>query len=103
VNVSAEKAYNNQFTMRLQSIAKSLLLAFAGAGVVSFFLMMTAIPIMALMKRLAGNVAQQSEVVMPGNFMRTYGVAIAAVAFVALFILAMVRFRRQEHLAGTRS
>lgn len=89
--------------MRVQSIAKSLLLAFAGAGIASFFLMMAAIPVMALMQRLAGNVAQSSEVINIGNFMRTYGVAIAVVAFVVSFILSMMRFRRLEHVAGTRS
>ena len=89
--------------MRVQSIAKSLLLAFAGAGIVSFFLMMGAIPIMALLQRLAGNVAQQSEVVTPGNFMRTYGVAITAAAFVVSFIVSMLRFRRLEHEEQARS
>jgi len=89
--------------MRLQSIAKSLLLALAGAGIACFFLMMCAIPIMALMQRLAGNVAQVSEVVNLGSFMRTYGVAIAVVAFVASFLLAMKRFRRLEQMAGSRS
>ena len=89
--------------MRVQSILKSLLLALAGAGIAAFFLMMAAIPTMALMQRLAGNVAQTSEVVNLGNFMRTYGVAIAAVAFVASFILAMMRFRRLDQLEGTRS
>src|SRR5579884_1981109 len=67
----ARKIYNIGFTMRVQSIAKSLLLAFAGAGIVSFFLMMGIIPALALMQRLAGNVAQHSEVVRPAMFMRT--------------------------------
>ena len=88
--------------MRVQSIAKSLLLGFAGAGLASFFIMMGAIPIMALMARLAGNVAQHSEVVNPGAFMRTYGIPISVIAFVASFVLAMVRFRRQEQMAGNR-
>ena len=99
----AGKPYNVEFMMRVQSIAKSLLLALAGAGMAAFFLMMAAIPIMALMQRLAGNVAQASEVVNLGTFMRTYGVAIAAVAFLASFILAMVRFWRLEQVAGSRS
>ncbi|HUN87958.1 MAG TPA: hypothetical protein VMU28_04170 [Terriglobales bacterium] len=99
--MAAEKAYNVQFTMRAQSIAKSLLLGFAGAGLVSFFLMMAAIPIMALLQRLAGNVAQQSEVVNIGAFMRTYGLSVAVLAFLASFILGMVRFWRHEHMAGS--
>jgi hypothetical protein len=82
--------------MKIQSIGKSLVLAVAGAGVVSFFLMMTIIPAMALLQRLHGNVAQQSEVVNPAAFMRTYGVGMAAVAFAVLFVLAMLRFRREE-------
>jgi len=88
--------------MRLESIGKSLLLAFAGAGVVSFFLMMTSIPIMALMQRLSGNVSQKSVVVDPAMFMRTYGIPTAAVAFVIVFVLGMVRFHRLEHAAGAR-
>ena len=94
--------YNNYFTMRMQSIAKSLLLACAGAGIVSFFLMMAVIPTMALMKRLAGNVAQQSVVVDPAWFMRTCGIPAAVVAFVVFFMIAMKRFRRQEHAAVPR-
>jgi len=85
--------------MRLQSIAKSLLLAVAGAGIVSFFLMMGIIPAMALMKRLTGNVAQQSEVVNPAAFMRTYGIGLAVAAFVVLFVMALARFRREEQSA----
>jgi ABC-type sulfate transport system permease component len=82
--------------MKLQSIGKSLLLATAGTGMVSFFLMMTIIPTMALLKRLHGNVAQHSEVVNPSAFMRTYGIGLAAAAFAMLFVMAMLRFRREE-------
>lgn len=85
--------------MRLQSIAKSLLLGIAGAGIVSFFLMMGIIPALALMKRLSGNVAQQSEVVNPAAFMRTYGIGLAIVAFLTTFILMLVRCRREDHTA----
>ena len=89
-----------QFTMRMQSIAKSLLLAVAGAGVVTFFLMMAVIPTLALMKRLAGNVAQQSVVVTPAWFMRDVGIPTALTAFVVFFMMAIMRFRRQEHAAA---
>jgi hypothetical protein len=85
--------------MRIESIGKSLLLAAAGAGMVSFFLMMTIIPVEALMQRLRGNVAQQSEVVNPAAFMRTYGLGLAAAAFAVLFVMALLRFRREEQAA----
>lgn len=88
--------------MRLQSIAKSLLLAFVGAGIVSFFLMMTIIPAMALVQRLTGNVAQHSVVVNPAVFMRTYGIALALVAFLVLFFVALLRFRREEQAMAVR-
>lgn len=88
--------------MRLQSIAKSLLLAFVGSGIVSFFIMMAVIPAMALRQRLTGNVAQQSEVVNPAIFMRTYGIPIAVIAFIVLFVLALTRFRREESTAALR-
>jgi hypothetical protein len=80
--------------MRVQSIAKSFLLAFAGTGIVSFFLMMSVIPLMALIQRLSGDVSQRSVVVNPAAFMRTYGVGLAAVTFVVLFVLGMKRFGR---------
>jgi fumarate reductase subunit D len=82
--------------MKIQSIAKSVVVAVAGAGTVSFFLMMTAIPVMALMQRLHGHVTQQSEVVNPAAFMRTYGIGLALAAFAVLFVMALVRFRREE-------
>jgi hypothetical protein len=44
-------------------------------------------------------VAQQSEVVNPAAFMRSYGVGLAAVAFAVLFVMAMIRFRREEQAA----
>ncbi len=85
--------------MKAQSIAKSLLVGFAGAGIVSFFLMMAIIPALAVMKRLSGNVAQQSVVVNPAVFMRTVGIPAAIVGFVVLFLIALLRFRREEHAA----
>ena len=85
--------------MRVQSIAKSLLLAFVGAGIVSFFLMMGIIPALALLQRLTGNVAQQSEVVQPAMFMRTYGIPLAAASFVILFFVSLMRFWREEQAA----
>ena len=91
--------YNIQFTMKAQSIAKSLLVGFVGAGIISFFLMMAVIPTMAVMKRLAGNVAQQSVVVNPAAFMRMVAIPAAVVGFVVLFLVALMRFRRQEQAA----
>ena len=88
--------------MRAQSIGKSLAIATAGAGIVGFFVMMTAIPIMALLKRLHGNVAQQSEVVNPAAFMRSYGIGLAVAAFAVLFVMAMLRFRREEAMGHLR-
>jgi hypothetical protein len=88
--------------MRLLAIGKSFLVAFAGAGLVSFFLMMTIIPSMALMQRLRGDIAQKSVVVNPAGFMRTYGIGLAAAAFVIIFIVAMIRFRRAEQAALAR-
>jgi hypothetical protein len=85
--------------MRVQSIGKSLIIAIAGAGMVSFFLMMAIIPAMALLQRLHGNVSQQSEVVNPAMFMRTYGVGVSVAAFALLFVMAMLRFRREEQAA----
>jgi len=82
--------------MKIQSIGKSLLLAFAGAGVVSFFLMMGLIPAMALVQRLTGNVAQKSVVVNPTVYMRTFGIPLAIVSFLVLFLLALLRFQRRE-------
>jgi len=87
--------------VRIESIAKSLLLAFVGAGLVSFFLMMGIIPVMAIAQRLSGNVAQHSVVVNPAGFMRTYGIALALVSFVAFFFVSLVRFRRLEHASNT--
>src|SRR4051812_22471898 len=89
-------------TMSLQSIGKSLLLAFVGAGLVSFFLMMGMIPMMALMQRLSGDVAQHSVVVNPAGFMRTYGIGLAMLSFVVLFFVSMWRCYRVEHAAETR-
>ena len=88
--------------MHAQSIAKSFLLAFVGAGIVSFFLMMGIVPALALMQRLTGNVAQQSEVVQPATFMRTYGIGLAAASFVVLFLVSLKRFRRDEQAAAVR-
>jgi len=88
--------------MRMKSIGKSLLLAIVGAGIVSFFVMMTLIPALALIKRLTGNVAQQSVVVEPAVFMRTYGIPLVAVSFVVLFCMALVRFRREDQAAAIR-
>jgi hypothetical protein len=102
MNVVPRKLYNTEFTMRLQSIGKSFLLAVAGAGIVSFFAMMAVIPIMALMQRLSGNIAQHSEVVNPAVFMRTYGIALAAVAFVIVFFATLMRSRRQEQSLSVR-
>ncbi len=85
--------------MKAQSIAKSLLVGFVGAGVVSFFLMMAVIPTLAVMKRLAGNVAQTSVVVNPASFMRMVAIPAAVVGFVVIFLVALMRFRRQEHAA----
>jgi len=86
--------------MRLQSIGKSFLLAFAGTGLVSFFLMMGIIPTMAAIQRLTGNVAQKSVVVNPSSFMRTYGIGLAVVTFVLVFVVSMVRFRRLEQVTA---
>jgi hypothetical protein len=88
--------------MRVQSVAKSLLVGFVGAGIIGFFLMMAVIPVMALMKRLSGNVAQMSVVVDPAAFMRFVGVPAAVVGFVVLFVVALMRFRRQEQSATPR-
>lgn len=77
------------------------MLAFVGAGLVSFFLMMGIIPAMAIAQRLSGNVSQHSVVVNPAGFMRTYGIALAAFSFVALFLVALLRFRRLEHASNT--
>lgn len=85
--------------MKAQSIAKSLLVGFVGAGIISFFLMMAVVPTMAVMKRLAGNVAQQSVVVNPAIFMRMVALPAALVGFVVLFLVALMRFRRQEQAA----
>ncbi|MGZ4788199.1 MAG: hypothetical protein ACXVZX_06740 [Terriglobales bacterium] len=88
--------------MRMRSIGTSLLLAFVGTGLVSFVLMMGIIPALAVMQRLSGNVAQQSVVVNPAAFMRTYGIGLAAVSFVVFFLVSMLRFRRLEHAASAR-
>lgn len=85
--------------MKAQSIGKSLLVGFAGAGIISFFLMMGVIPALAVLKRLSGNVAQKSVVVDPAAFMRNIGIPAAVVGFVVLFFVALMRFRRQEHAA----
>ena len=88
--------------MSAQSIGKSFLLAFAGAGLVSFFLMMGIIPIMATVQRMTGNVEQKTVVVNPAVFMRTYGLGFAAAAFVILFAVSLFRFHRRERLAIAR-
>ena len=80
----------------MKSVAKSLLLAFMGTGLLFFFLMMTVTPIMALMARVGGDVAQKSVVVNPGIFLRAYGIPMAGVAFVVLFAISMYRLRRVE-------
>ena len=85
--------------MKAQSIAKSLLVGFVGAGVVSFFLMMAVIPTLAVMKRLAGNVAQTSVVVNPASFMRMVAIPAAVVGFFVIFLVSLMRFRRQEQAA----
>ncbi len=85
--------------MRAQSVLKSFVAAFAGAGLVSFFLMMGIIPALALMQRLSGNVAQHSEVVNPAGFMRSVAIPAAIAAFVIVFVLALYRFSRREHAA----
>ena len=87
--------------MLMKSIAKSLLLAFAGSGLVSFFMMMAIIPAMATFQRFSGNVAQHSVVVNPAAFMRTYGIGLAAASFVVFFFVALMRFRRPEHAGQT--
>ncbi len=79
-----------------------MLLAFAGAGVVSFFLMMGIIPILAAVQRLTGNVEQKAVVVNPAVFMRTYGIGLAAAAFVVLFGVSLLRFHRRERVAVAR-
>jgi fumarate reductase subunit D len=85
--------------MRVQAIGKSFLLAFAGAGVVSFFLMMAVIPALAAIQRFRGNVEQSSVVVNPAAFMRTYGIGAAIGTFLVLFVISVVRFYRMEHAA----
>lgn len=92
-------SYNIEFTMKAQSVGKSLLVGFAGAGIISFFLMMGVIPALAVLKRMGGNVAQQSVVVNPALFMREVGIPAAVVGFVVLFFVALMRFRRQEQAA----
>ena len=88
--------------MSAQSIGKSLLVAFASAGAVAFFLMMGIIPIMATVQRLTGKVEQKSVVVNPAMFMRTYGIAAALMAFVAVFAISLLRFHRRERVAIAR-
>ncbi len=85
--------------MLIRSIGKSFLLALAGTGVVSFFLMMGFIPALALLQRLSGNIAEKSVVVNPAALMRSYGIGLAVVSFVVCFCLALSRFRRLEHAA----
>ena len=99
---AVSKLYNSGLMMRARSIGKSLLLAFAGTGVVSFFLMMGVIPALAVLARLSGDVTQRSVVVNPAVFMRTYGIRLGALSFVVLFFVSLARFRRQEHAAATR-
>jgi hypothetical protein len=77
-------------------IGKSLLLAFMGTGLVFFFLMMGAIPILAVLSRMSSNIAASSVVVQPGLVMRNYGLPLAALAFVVCFGFAFHRFRSQE-------
>jgi len=67
-----------------------------GTGMLFFFLMMAVVPIMALLARMGGDISQKSVVVNPGIFLRTFGVPIALVAFVALFGISMYRFRHME-------
>jgi hypothetical protein len=84
----------------VKSVLKSLLLAFMGTGMLFFFLMMAVVPIMAVLARMGGDVSQKSVVVNPGIFLRSVGLPIAIVAFVALFGISMYRFHRveREHL-----
>jgi hypothetical protein len=77
----------------VKHLGKSLVLAFMGTGLLFFFLMMAAVPILALLARLSGDVSQKSVVVNPGLFLRAYGVPIAIAAFIALFAVSEYRFR----------
>lgn len=97
-----EQALQWWLIMRAQSIGKSLLLAFAGTGLVSFFLMMGMIPAMAVMQRLSGDMEQRSVVVNPAAFMRTYGLGLAVLSFVVFFFVALTRYRRLEHARSTQ-
>jgi hypothetical protein len=77
----------------VRHVGKSLLIAFMGTGLIFFFLMMAAVPTMALLTRLSGDVTKTSVVVNPALFLRTYGLPLAVVAFGALFGVSEYRFR----------
>ncbi len=80
----------------MKSVLKSLLLAFMGPGLIFFFLMMAVLPIMATLARTNGDISQKSVVVDPNIFMRTYGLPLAAIAFIVLFAISMHRIRRAQ-------
>lgn len=88
--------------VHMRSIVKSFLLAFMGTGVFFSFLMMTVIPIQAVLARASGNIAKLSVVVNPGSFLRTVGVPLAVVVFVALFSIAMAKIHRSQKQAEVR-
>jgi uncharacterized membrane protein YhaH (DUF805 family) len=73
----------------MRSILKSLLWAFVGTALFFFFLIMALVPALALLARLSGNIAQKSVVVEPTSLLRTWGLPMAAAAFVTLFALSM--------------
>ncbi len=84
----------------MKSVAKSLLLAFVGTGFLFWFIMMAIVPSLAVVARMRGDVAQRSVVVSPALFMRSYGIPVAAVAFLVFFAIAMYRFRKHNELAS---
>jgi hypothetical protein len=72
-----------------------------GTGLLFFFLMMAAVPTMALLARLGGDITQKSVVVNPALFLRTYGVPVAGIAFLGIFALSEYRFRAISRKALT--
>jgi hypothetical protein len=80
----------------MRSILKSLLWAFVGTGLFFFFVMMALVPTLALLARLSGNVAQKSVVVDPSSLLRTWGIPLAAAAFLFLFSLSLYHLRHAE-------
>lgn len=81
-------------------LAKSLLIAFVGTGVVFWFLMMAVVPSLAVIARMRGDVAQRSVVVYPATIMRSWGIPLAILAFLVFFAVSMYRFRKQDALAA---